>query len=348
MLRRTLGLEIEAIERTCWLEANVRSCQRQAAANMLSHMHKRASRNVCSLLVAIAAVYCVQAVIGIEWGLPSLTEDRFLFPAEYPCPGKNAAEIRCQDRADNKTGSDVDRDPLGDASGQIELNANSPRQAQIYQRFRLYTHQPDEMITMMALSGMAPSEFRFDPKLYQYGGLFIYPVGLLAKLGELAGLYPLYGDLAQYLDKPQNFGSLYVVARVYTAAWGLVGVLVVYCIANRLSGASAGILAAGFFALLPVVVSMSHEAKPHLPGAVLMLLAVLLAMRFQAITKHQTLLGNVCMLWFVSRHGSLKRANISSCAPSPLVCKLTKRPCTMWWYFEMLSNARSLSFLGRS
>jgi hypothetical protein len=41
----------------------------------------------------------------------------------------------------------------------------------------------------------------------------------------------------------------------------------------------AGLVAALLFTLMPVVVCMAHEGKPHLPGAVLMLLAVLFAMR---------------------------------------------------------------------
>ena len=43
--------------------------------------------------------------------------------------------------------------------------------------------------------------------------------------------------------------------------------------------AGAGVLAALLFGLLPVVTCMAHEAKPHLPGAVLMLAACCFAMR---------------------------------------------------------------------
>jgi hypothetical protein len=59
-----------------------------------------------------------------------------------------------------------------------------------------------------------------------------------------------------------------------------VGIVVVFLIARRLAGPWAGVLASFLFALLPVVVCMSHEGKPHLPGAVLMLAAVWLAMRY--------------------------------------------------------------------
>ena len=86
-------------------------------------------------------------------------------------------------------------------------------------------------------------------------------------------------DVAYYLDNPDEFGKFYVVARAYAAAWGLVGVLAVFAIGRRLASARVGVLAALLFTLMPVVVCMAHEGKPNLPGAVLMLLAVLLAMR---------------------------------------------------------------------
>jgi len=213
--------------------------------------------------------------------------------------------------------------------------------AKIYLRYRLYTYQPDEMIIMMALAGMRPGCLQLDPRLYQYGGLFIYPVGALIKLCGLFGLIDVRSDVVYYLDHPDEFGKFYVVARAYSAAWGLLGVILVCAIARRMmlepergtearrhegtkgapsadacpgrarapgsnwlrspnhqitkspnrqiaplpygrgtdSARLAGLLAALLFTLMPVVVCMSHEGKPHLPGAVLMLAAVYFAMR---------------------------------------------------------------------
>jgi hypothetical protein len=153
------------------------------------------------------------------------------------------------------------------------------------------------MITMMALAGMKPGELHFDPRLYQYGGLFIYPVGALIKLCDVLGLIEVRSDLVYYLDHPDEFGKFYIVARLYSAAWGLLGVFVVFAIARRLGCDPsqspvatrldiAPLLAAAFFGLMPVVVCMSHEAKPHLPGAVLMLAAVYFGIRAVQATKH--------------------------------------------------------------
>src|SRR5690606_3933047 len=105
--------------------------------------------------------------------------------------------------------------------------------------------------------------------------------GAMLQLASMVGAIELTPDLAYYLDHPEAFGRFYVVARLYTVLWGLVGVWAVYWITRRLAGsiAMAGLGTAGFI-LLPSVVNMVHEAKPHLPGAVLMLLASMAAAKF--------------------------------------------------------------------
>ena len=296
-------------------------------------------------LGAVLVLYGAVSLIGITWGLPSRKIDKYLFGGGEVWSGEKIYRLAKADRKFSPTlGADVDVDPItknraslpsprpsplkGEGEGQpsspqpsplkgegdkpIPLTATEEDVAKIYLRYRLYTYQPDEMITMMALAGMRPSRLDLDPRLYQYGGLFIYPVGALIKLCGLLGLIDVRSDVVFYLDHPDEFGKFYIVARAYSAAWGLIGVLVVYAITRRIVGFRApsaserstattvgpvpksgplphgrgsdpahrtGLLAALLFTLIPVVVCMSHEGKPHLPGAVLMLLAVYFAMR---------------------------------------------------------------------
>lgn len=234
-------------------------------------------------LAGIALLFVGLSVIGISWGLPTACHDKYLFGETEPWSGVQIQELAGgADKFDRARGADVDVDPLDKdrlAQAPIPLNADPAQQAAIYQRYRLYTHQPDEMITLMALAGMQPGELKLDPKLYQYGGLFIYPVGALLKVCSLLGLIDVRGDLGFYLGHPDEFGKFYIVARTYAAAWGVLGVLVVFGIGRRLGGCHAGWLGALFYTLLPVVICMAHEGKPHLPGAVLMLLAVWFALR---------------------------------------------------------------------
>lgn len=223
-------------------------------------------------------------MVGIGWGLPSRSIDPFLFGEDEPWPGEKIYRLSgAGAKFSPERGADVDPDPLQRLSPEpVPLTETDEQLARIYLRYRLYTYQPDEMITMMALAGMNPRRLDLDPRLYQYGGLFIYPVGGLIGLFDLLGMIDLRGDVVYYLDNPEEFGKFYIVARGYAAAWGLLGVVVVFGIARRLGGVRTGLIAALVFTLMPVVICMSHEGKPHLPGAALMLLAVLFAMRHLA------------------------------------------------------------------
>ena len=239
-----------------------------------SRFMKESKGHIIALLISLA-LYIMFTSVGINWGLPSSNENGFLFPKQTPWTGEQIISFSSGGaRVDSQVGADVDEDPLADKSGRIVINTNESDQAKIYRRFRMFTHQPDEMITMMALSGMNPGERKLDPKLYQYGGLFIYPVGGFIKVAGTLGLINVKSDFAYYLDNPDEFGKFYIAGRLYAASWGVLGVFLMYLIGKRLGGYKAGFLAAFFFVILPVVTCMSHEAKPHLPGAVLMLLAV--------------------------------------------------------------------------
>ena len=241
-------------------------------------------RFVARLLPALGlALAGAWFVLGINWGLPTRRADAFLFgDASKAWDGARILELAGGWDDDPNRGADVDRSPVSSRDVPVVLNATDAQRAEIVRRYRLFSYQPDEMITFRALSQMRPGEKKLDPKLYQYGGLWIYPVGVLLKVASILKLVDVRSDLSYYLDHPEQFGRFYVVARLYSAAWGVVGVWAVYRLVRRLTAntrmaALAPVAAAACFAAMPVVVNMAHEAKPHLPGAVLMLLAVLAA-----------------------------------------------------------------------
>ncbi|MGD2108646.1 MAG: glycosyltransferase family 39 protein [Phycisphaerae bacterium] len=246
----------------------------------MNNQRSRISRVELAALSAVLMLFTVLSVVGMTWGLPSRGLDRYLFGGGAPWSGEKIYRLAGAGEKFLPTrGADVDADPLDKGDEPILLTGSDEDVAKIYLRYRLYTYQPDEMITMMALAGMRPGKLQLDPKLYQYGGLFIYPVGALIGACGVAGLIDVRSDVPYYLDNPDEFGKFYIVARGYAAAWGVVGAMVVFAMARRLGGRRTGVLSALLFTLMPVVVCMAHEGKPHLPGAVLMLTAVLFAMR---------------------------------------------------------------------
>lgn len=240
-----------------------------------------------------AMTFCALSfLLGVNWGLPTRAYDRFLFGDRTPWTGQQIVDLLGVDRGGAGLGADVDRDPVVKSGKPVVLNDTDARRAEIVRRYRLYSAQPDEMITFMALSGMRPREMKLDPKLYQYGGLWIYPVGGTLAAGSALGLVDLKTDPTYYLDRPEAFGRFYVAARLYSAALGLVGCAALWWLMGRLTGsAAASTLTAVCYALLPVVNTMAHEAKPHLPAAALMLLAVVAATKFVETGRRRWWIG---------------------------------------------------------
>jgi hypothetical protein len=250
-----------------------------ALLNPLSSILHPRSILLLPLLLAAATFFT-----GITWGLPGRETDPILFGNKKPWTGAQIMQLAGNwDQGDSR-GADIAMHPIpGRRSSAIVLNDTDARRAEIVRRYRLYSCQPDEMITFRSLSRMKPGRLDLDPRLYQYGGLWIYPIGGMLKIASLLHLVTLRTDLAFYLDHPDQFARFYIVARAYAAGWGLIGVLVVFAIGREWTGRLAGgIAAAAVFASLPVVINLAHEAKPHLPGTVLVLLTVYLAMRYVA------------------------------------------------------------------
>ena len=157
-------------------------------------------RRVALILLLLFAAMSLHRS-GINWGLPSHAVDPFLFGARPVWSGKQIIELSggWEDQPD--IGAAVARNPLANRARPLVLNQPAAQRAQIVRRYRLFSYQPDEMITLRALAEMKPSKLQLDPKLHQYGGLWIYPVGLLAENpAQTLHLIDLRGDVAWYLD----------------------------------------------------------------------------------------------------------------------------------------------------
>ena len=237
---------------------------------------------------ALAALLSLCAFLpGFTWGLPSRDADPFLFGELTPWTG---AEIVALLGEFNPAGAaDVDQ-----TGGGGVVNDTDRERAEIVARYRLYSYQPDEMLTFRALAAAAGN--RGDPRFYTYGGLWVYPVGGLIVLGQQLGLIGVGGQ-AYYLDNPDEFAKFYLVARGYAAAWAAIGAAIVCVLVRRVTRSDVlGVAAALTYALLPVVVVGAHEAKPHLPGAVLATWAVLPAERHVRTGRGLLWAGVLCGL----------------------------------------------------
>jgi hypothetical protein len=226
---------------------------------------------IITLLIAGGCVF----LVGIGWGLPSSAANASLFPAGRTWSGRRILRLAGDFESVSHRASDVSSTPLNREQA-VVVNGTDQARARIVRRYRLMSHQPDEFTTFAALSGMRPGRGDLDPRMYKYGGLWVYPVGTLLKAAAVIGLVRLTPDPAYYLDHPEAFGRFYVVARLYSAMWATLAIVAVFLLVRKICGStSAATWAALCFMLMPVVVTAAHEAKPHLAGVTLTLWAVL-------------------------------------------------------------------------
>jgi hypothetical protein len=235
-----------------------------------------------ALRAGVLAISAILFMAGSDWGLPSRSADRFLFGQKTPWTGAQINALAGAWEDASQRGADV----AGSFSGGDDneaLNDTDAQRARILRRYRLFSYQPDEWVTFASLARMHPGRLDLDPRVYQYGGAWIYPVGALLRGASMFGLAKLSPDMSWYLDHPEDFGRFYVIARLFSAAWGVAGAWLIFSLIRRIG---AGPWTAAFssltFAVMPAVLNMAHEAKPHLAVTVATLAAVACASRWLA------------------------------------------------------------------
>jgi len=243
------------------------------------------------LAALLLAVWLALMLPLARWGLPSRANDDLLFGGEAPWSAERfAIEDDLAARRSREAGADTDLDAVGAADEIVDLTESDADRAAILRRYRLFTRQPDEMITFMALQRMNPRAGDFDPKLYQYGGAYIYLIGAAVGAASAVGLVDLPGGAA-YLEEPELFGAAYFTARAVTLLFGAALLVAAALIARHFGGRAAAWLAPLIVAAAPVFLSDALEAKPHLPSACMALWATWFALRFAETKRTGHALG---------------------------------------------------------
>src|SRR5687767_14624039 len=106
--------------------------------------------------IILLILTCFGAVVflsGINWGLPSRDVDQYLFDSREPWTGRQILDL-APATSDDSIGADVDVNPLTRRDRPVVLNETDAQRAEIVRRYRLFSYQPDEMITFDALAGM--------------------------------------------------------------------------------------------------------------------------------------------------------------------------------------------------
>jgi hypothetical protein len=248
---------------------------------------RRKSRAVRALpLVAILLVYAAAVALSVNWGLPGPERVKLLFPggADEATLGEIAARTAAKSAAE----SDVPIVLQGQRPAAPRWSHDEALDA--CRRFLLYSDNPDEMMTLSALSRLKPAQGRFDPGIGQYGGAFLYPLGAWLKAAAATGLVR-QGDLGFYVRHPAEMARVYVAGRLFVALCAALAIVVVYLIGLRLAGPAAGALAAGLLAFAPAVLAESVVLKPHAAALLPAMLAVYWTLKYFDMPSRRLLLA---------------------------------------------------------
>jgi len=127
-----------------------------------------------------------------------------------------------------------------------------------------FTFHPDEVFQVGAILQLNPFRLDLDPGFYNYPSFYMNLGAAVLRIGEAYGF-----------RVDDSLTGAYLVARLVTAAFGILTVPLVYLAARKLYGTGAGLLAACILAITPLHVVHSHFATVDVPAALWVAAALL-------------------------------------------------------------------------
>jgi len=122
---------------------------------------------------------------------------------------------------------------------------------------------PDEQKTLYAISRIKPAQFKFDPGIYQYGGIYFYSCGAFIKLCSVVGLCELKSDTGFYMKDPRQTALLYAAGKFAGAFAAALFCVILLKLGTEFFSFRAGLFSAFFAASLPSLAFESHSLKPY-------------------------------------------------------------------------------------
>lgn len=143
--------------------------------------------------------------------------------------------------------------------------------------FYMRSGHEDEPNILNAVARLRPTLRGINPRIYFYGGAYIY--GLAAWIGVGAAVTPasLVPGITYYLEHTGQMAWLYWLGRTFSGALYLAVAALLVRLGRRYFGDAAGLAAGAFWVFSPGVVIQAHYMKPHLMGTFFTLAAFGLA-----------------------------------------------------------------------
>jgi len=160
-------------------------------------------------------------------------------------------------------------------------------------RFKLYSVEADEVDAIMALARIQPRQLQFDPKFYQYGGAFLYPLGgwylALSKLGLIH-----VAPLDQLLAQPEQMDRIWIAGRAFVLAAFAASALLLFLTLIEIAPAGVALAGLAIYLFCPASIMYSQIIKPHWYALLWVNAALLIVVR--AFVRNRLTLGSELLL----------------------------------------------------
>jgi hypothetical protein len=155
-------------------------------------------------------------------------------------------------------------------------------------RFKLYSIEADEVVNIIALARIKPAQLRFDPGIYQYGGAYLYPLGIWYFVASRLGLIHI-APFERLLEHPQWMDGVWISGRVFVLAAFAVSALLLLLAVMELAPPSIALACVAIYLFCPASIMYSQVIKPHWYAFLWVNAALLLLVR--AIARAKFTLG---------------------------------------------------------
>ncbi|MBU0951937.1 MAG: glycosyltransferase family 39 protein [Elusimicrobia bacterium] len=146
----------------------------------------------------------------------------------------------------------------------------------------------DEQQVLNAMANIHPEKLDFDPDTnYTHGAFYYYSLGAFLMIGKYLQFLHITNDPNLYFLHPNYIENVYLLARSFSVIFSIFCAILLFFIGNNIFNKKIGVLSSLFFSLSPLILTYSHQVKPHTFGMFLMLLSFYLCSR-AIITSERT------------------------------------------------------------
>ena len=143
----------------------------------------------------------------------------------------------------------------------IKTNSKIEKDKKNFFRFKLYSIEADEMLSIVALSKIAVSK-KIDPHYYQYGGAFLYPLGVYYFILNELNLIK-YNNFQELLKDSDKVDKIYSYGRLFVLLSFIASAYILYLTFNLITSQNLSLKLTILYLFVPSSIMFSQIIKPH-------------------------------------------------------------------------------------